>query len=415
MEVKQKDTGVAIYKLDSASIQNSIKLNVSGLFRSTDYSVTVLVSSKMDNTNSLTKTIQVLKKFKTSYELSNSPNWMVVPGGCGTPCQFDYNRDGMDDIIKFEGYDLSVRYNWPGPVFYKGTKGGLIQNFPVLSNKKIFGGKMLIGDFDNNGYHDVLVVSGMDGYPGMELDGRAGKWEPILPSHIMFNNEGTSFNVKSLTLWEGIWRTASAADIDNDEDLDIVMFSSHLEEGLSNKILINDGMGNFKAIPSDLDYIAWADRCELIDMNRDGYPDLVIDDVVNENGYANRLRILWNDGTGNFKQTNSVRIPIPNDMFVLDIDAYDFDNDGFKEIVLPMNYITGDWKIFIFKTTDNLNFQNITPEIIQNNSFSTSQICIWNEPISIADIDNNGFIDIFLNNRGVNARWEWNGSKFIKK
>ena len=99
----------------------------------------------------------------------------------------------------------------------------------------------------------------------------------------MFNTSGKSFNVVTLNNIEGIWHSGCAGDIDNDGDLDVFTFTIHHERGIRNKLLINNGNGVFNVKPSDLDDIQWVDRSELIDMNRDGLLDLVVDDVVDEN------------------------------------------------------------------------------------------------------------------------------------
>ena len=118
-----------------------------------------------------------------------------------------------------------------------------------------------------------------------------------------------------------------------------------------NRVLLNDSKGSFTYKPSNIDSIAWVDRAELIDMNNDGFVDLLINDVYSPtNTYANRFRILWNNKKGDFNQNNSVTISIPNDFYVTDINAHDINGDGIKEIILPMNDVSGKWKIFIYQS-----------------------------------------------------------------
>lgn len=47
--------------------------------------------------------------------------WLDIPDGYASFVQIDYNKDGKDDIIKFDGYDVNIPYNWPGPQFFRGT------------------------------------------------------------------------------------------------------------------------------------------------------------------------------------------------------------------------------------------------------------------------------------------------------
>lgn len=340
--------------------------------------------------------LPVIKSDEVKYKVKQ---WLDVPDGYATFAQIDYNKDGIDDLIQFDGYDLSVPYTWPGPQFYSGNP--LLKSYPILDNKKIFASKMVIADFDSNGFEDAFLMSGMD-------PAGTNCWycDPILPNNIMFNMDGKSFIVKELSDWKGIWRSATSGDIDNDGDIDLLVFTTHQGKGLYNKLLINDGKGNFSVRKSDIDTIGWVDASEIFDINKDGFVDLVINDIVST---GNRFRILWGNGN-NFSESNSTIIDITNDMWVLDIDAYDFDKDGFVEIIVTMNYTNGNWKLHMFKTLDNKNYINISNEIIGN----TINKVAYSHMIDIGDVDGNGKIDVYVNDKSKNIRWEFDKT-LIKK
>jgi hypothetical protein len=256
---------------------------------------------------------------------------------------------------------------------------------------------MIVADFDGNGYKDIFLQSGMD--PSGTDWNTCWYCDLILPNNIMFNIDGKSFKVKELSEWIGIWRTAAAGDIDNDNDVDLLIFTTHQGKGLYNKLLINDGKGNFSVRKSDIDFIEWADVTEMVDINKDGYLDLLINDVTTT---GNRFRILWGNGL-NFTQTNSIQIDVANDWTILDVDTYDFDKDGFKELIITTNLQSGKWKLNMFKTNDNLTFKNQTNDIMDNNP----QNIAYNDMISIGDVDGNGKIDVFVNDKTLNIRWEF--------
>ncbi|WP_395767236.1 FG-GAP repeat domain-containing protein [Aquirufa sp.] len=349
-----------------------------------------------------------VNKPKTSYELSNSPQWLKIPGGFASFAQFDYNNDGLDDVMQFQGYDLSVPYAWPGPAFFKNSQRGLIEEKIQLNNKKLFAGKTLVSDFNGDGRLDAFLLTGMD--PA----GCVNCPDPVFPLYSMLNLDGKSFKVDSIGFY-GVWRSGTSGDIDNDGDVDVLTFSTHhqVAKGIYNRTLLNDGKGNFSNKPSNLDTIGWVDRVELIDMNKDNFLDLVLNDVYSPtNNYANRFRILWNDGKGNFNQNNGVSISIPNDLYVLDINAHDIDKDGINEVILPMNDAKANWSIKVFKSTDLKNFSDFTNQLMENATFLNS--AIWDEPISVFDLDNNGKVDIVVNDRNLNLRWEWNGLKMVR-
>jgi hypothetical protein len=344
----------------------------------------------------------ILPTIKSDEVKYKTKQWLDAPDGYANFLQIDYDNDGNDDIIQFDGYNIKVEYKWPGPQFYSGSP--LIKSYPIVDNTKIFGSKLISADFDGNGYKDIFVQSGMD--PAGTDWNTCWYCDPIIPNNIMFNQNGKSFKVKELSEWVGIWRSTSAADIDNDGDVDLLIFTTHQGKGLYNKLLINDGKGNFSVRKSDIDKIEWVDASEMADINRDGFVDLIVNDVV---ATGNRFRILWGDGN-NFTQSNSVRIDIPNNMWLLDIDTYDFDRDGFDEIVVAMNYPNGGWKLQIFKTLDNKNYINISNEIIEN----TTNPMAYSHMIDIGDIDGNGKMDVYVNDKSRNIRWEFDKS-LIKK
>jgi hypothetical protein len=329
---------------------------------------------------------------KAEVHANKIKQWLDAPDGYATFAQIDYNKDGIDDLIQFDGYDLKVDYTWPGPQFYSGNP--LVKSYPNVDNKKIFASKIIVADFDKNGFDDAFLMSGMDP-AGTDC------WycDPILPNNIMFNVDGKSFKVKELSDWKGIWRSATIGDIDNDGDTDLLIFTTHQGKGLYNKLLINDGRGNFSVRKSDIDSIEWVDAAEIFDINKDGFLDLVINDIVST---GNRFRILWGNGN-NFYESNSTTINVTNDMWVLDIDAFDFDKDGYTEMVVTMNKPSGEWKLHMFKTNDNKNYKDITNEISGNiiNSIAYSHL------IDIGDIDGNGKVDVYVNDKSKGIRWEF--------
>lgn len=409
LEIKNSDNNTSVFKIDTSSTTSSFRIKLNNMYIKGSYSVDLSLTSKSKASNSTIQSIKIVKTLKSSYEILTASQWLPMPNGFASFAQFDYNRDGLTDLIEFQGYDLRVPYTWPGPNFYKNNGTSLVlDNGLNINNKHIFAEEVLNGDYDNDGFTDAFLLTGMDGA------GCGNCFEELTPMYILKNNKGNGFLVDSLN-YKGVWEAGSSADIDGDGDLDILAFSLHHEfaDGLINRTFINDGKGNFIYKASDIDTLGWVDHAQLIDMNKDNYPDLVINNVPSRNFYSNRLSILWNNKSGSFSYANSIDINVPNDLYFIQLLAHDVDGDSYKELVLPMIDFSGKTQILIYKTTDNKSYTNATTSLIPSNSISLPPQVLGT--FSISDIDGNGLIDLFVIDKNKNQRWEWNGTSFTKK
>jgi hypothetical protein len=287
------------------------------------------------------------------------------------------------------------------------VSGTLVPGSIKINNNRLFASTILTGDFNKDGFTDMFLLTGMD--PA----GCTNCREPLVPLYVLTNVQGSEFKIDTLN-YQGVWNAGATADIDKDGDLDVIAFSIHHEyaDGIENKVFINDGKGKFTTKQSNLSKIEFADNAELADMNNDGYPELIVNDVtswrVSWNPLypkINRFRIFWNDNQGNFSESNTTTIPIPNPMYTTQILAYDLDKDGYKEIVLPLSRSDGGWELQVYKTKDNKTFTEVTKQLVTDNVFKDISKLGY---ITVVDLDNNGFVDIFSKDKSKNLRWELN-------
>lgn len=407
IDVKRLDSAISVYKIDSSSQQNSLNINVKGLYVKSSYSINVTVTSKSTASNTSSQSIQVIKNLKSSYEMIVSSQWMPIPNGYSTYSELDYNRDGLPDLLEFQGYNISIPYTWPGPFFYKNNGSNFVPDNVSITNSHIFASKILSGDFNNDGYIDAFLLTGMD------AAGCNNCASPLVPMYLLNNQHGNGFKVDSVNIL-GAWYAGASADIDNDGDLDVIAFTIDHRNGKTNKVLLNDGKGNFTPKSSDLDNLPFTDNSELIDMNNDGYPDLVLIDNTNVAPYSKYIRIFWNDKQGNFLLTNNSSLLISSNMFVNQILAYDLDNDGYKELFVSYSHINDNAsELLVYKTNDNKTYSDVSTQLFTDNKFNT--VVPLQGILSISDLDKNGQIDLFNIDKNKNVRWEWNGTVFIKK
>lgn len=259
--------------------------------------------------------------------------------------------------------------------------------FHMISNE---GPKIAVGDLNGNGLDDLCL-------PGAK--GQA--------SEIWLQQENGVF-VQSQLLEEGTSEDIQALffDADGDGDLDLYLASGSIEFGAGSpnyqdRLFINDGRGRFEpkvdALPQIYESTAFV---KSFDFNQDGNMDLLVGGraIPFAHGLPLDLRILENDGKGNFKIADSPvaeefkKLGMMRDAIIADIDA-----DGQEEII-----VVGDWmRVKIFKLIDN-KYQDVAPEVGLQNSAG-----IWNT-IQLLDINGDGHLDILAGNMGLNTRLKAN-------
>jgi len=361
---------------------------------------------------------------KTSYQLSNYDNWLssndiYYNGAQYTEwnplidqqfCQIDINGDGLEDIFYYDSYLLTEPISNKTPSIF--INNGHILNKESLVCPNIInshGSKLLIGDFNNDSYPDIFSCVGFD------LPTNSANKIQTQVCHLLFNLPD-GFKIKEFDDQIGFWHTGCSGDIDNDGDLDIIIFNFNYHgNNVCSKILWNDGKGNFTYDISGFSEIAPVDHSELYDVNNDGFLDLVISYIDNSINTKN-IVIMWGNGK-DFNLSNSTSFVYSNYLSLMDIDFTDINNDGISEIIISgtdisngTNYGFIKYFIDIYQSNNKGNtFIKKTKQYFDINYFTRFGHMI------IKDIDNNSKLDIYASDKKDNIRWEWNGSMFIKK
>lgn len=377
------------------------------------------------STTITTPTSKVLRDYlQASYILSNyhtwiDPNTIFESTGSLTPknldptditssSQLDMDMDGDEDIFSFKNYDINTPNVIPPPVVYINNNNSFIKSTWSGPNT-MRGNKLLVGDFNNDKKPDVFSVEAYD--PPQSCN-----CMPQMTTNKLLLNTGINLlNVKEISGLSGFWVSGCSGDIDKDGDLDVLIFNFHLmHNGVKSQLLVNDGSANFVASEiSGISDIPLVDASELIDVNKDGNLDLVLNNR-NQAGNANQLRIFWGNGKI-FSVSNVTNISIPN-VGVYDIDAYDANGDGTLELVI-FSIDPNGWAVDFYGSTDKgASFTNQTSKYILNNTNITAQNgFIHVKHIFVSDIDQNGKMDIVSSNRATNIRWEQDVDGVFKK
>jgi hypothetical protein len=348
---------------------------------------------------------------KPSYELSNYENWidkstifdatntpaLADPTDITSSAQLDIDLDGDEDIFSFRDYDINKPAIVTPPVTYLFNGTSYLKAAPS-SITTIRGHKLLVGDFNDDKFPDVFCVEAYDPPPSCNC------MPTMTTNKLILNQNSTLSVIKDFPEFSGFYNAGCSGDIDKDGDLDVILFNFHtLYNNSKNKVLLNDGKGNFQITEhSILKDIPLVESSELIDMNNDGYLDLVLNSRL-QTGTGNVLKIYWG-GSSNFSQSTQINIP---NVYIFDIDAFDANKDGQKELVL-FSIDPNGWQVDFYETSNS--GQSYT---IQNTKYITNNIHLTStggfkhvKHIMVSDIDKNGRMDIVSTNRSVNVRWE---------
>lgn len=256
-------------------------------------------------TNSLvenvTQTLQI--DFKHEENLFNEftrepliPHMLSAEGPAAAVA--DINGDGLEDIF------IGGAKHQPGRFFLQDKEGDFSPQYSetVSLDSLREDVSAIFADFNNNGFPDLMVVSG-----GNEFSGNSIQNSPRL-----YLNDGKG-HFSASTDFPEIYLTGSvvaAGDFDHDGDLDLFIGArtTPWQYGVkaSSYLLKNDGKGNFTDVtrakaPELLDY-GFVKDAKWVNLNKGEYPDLVIASewapitIFRNNGGS--LKILPLDGTG---------------------------------------------------------------------------------------------------------------------
>lgn len=321
-------------------------------------------------------------------------------------CVVDMNGDNKDDIVGVSANNLRVHFQGLGGAF-------TFSDFPISGASDMPSWSLAAGDYNRDGYNDLVLGSG-SGLTFWQSNSTGTAYTNINPSdyifcqrtnfidinndgnldafschdvapNVYYINNGTSFTHYQSGVTPGAYSLGTLSsggnyasiwtDYDNDGDSD--MFISKCS-GPPCELHRNDGNGVFTDISAiaQINYTpvqSWSSA--VADFDNDGDMDI----LIGANGGSGQSRLYRN----NLDTTNSVEEPFTNitagsgwdtnTTINRDYIAYDFDNNGFIDVMGGGNKIMFNQGNNIFAVANYPASINLGP---------------------IGDLNNDGFVDI---------------------
>ncbi len=256
------------------------------------------------------------------------------------------------------------------------------RNIPFMLSKQ--GPKSAVGDVNGDGLEDIYIGGAVQQAGQLYLQTPNG----FVKKEVKDFGQFKFYDVTS----------AFFADLDQDGDMDLFTggggnFLPATADIYQNNIFLNDGKGNFSlkagALPISHTNCGTAIP---IDYDGDGKLDIFIGSRSEPQNYgvAPKSFLYHNIGNGNFEEVTAQVAPFLKDLGMITAAAWsDINSDNKKELI-----IIGEW---MYPHIYNFNGGKFVEMKTGLENFSG-----WWQQISLADLDNDGDIDIVLGNLGEN-------------
>ncbi|MDD5360952.1 MAG: FG-GAP-like repeat-containing protein [Ignavibacteria bacterium] len=303
-------------------------------------------------------------------ESSVAWNVAVTAPGRGISCA-DFNNDGFIDVAVG---------NYNSPIILYKNLGTSFSDVSISSGVNLpgYGGSINWIDYNNDGKIDFLFAN--DGIP---------------PHYNYLFRNNNLINFTNVAYQSGLVDSLStlaiaAADYNNDGLIDFFVGSQSVQPAVGTGILYkNNGDGTFTdvTVSSGLVTFNYTWGAEWGDYNNDGYMDIAL---ANTNFNS---QVFRNNGDGTFTEvTDSLGISDCAQSY--STGWADVDNDGDLDLYFARGQNTADK---LYRNNGNGTFTDISGTAGTNDLRHSS--CI-----SWGDYNNDGYLDLYLNNNGTANR-----------
>jgi enediyne biosynthesis protein E4 len=289
----------------------------------------------------------------------------------------DYNNDGWPDLF--------LVFGWPSATTCRLYRNNGDGTFTRMTSAEV--GSLLSdvgdwcigswGDFNNDGYKDVYL-SAVTSPNALYLGSPSGRFTRVSAAEPALTGPGN-------------WPMVLWGDFDGNGWLDIFVSDW---PGLRPSLYLNTN-GGFVAVPGPLSPSpASVEASTAFDLDGNGTLDLIVTAPTDEGGQG--LQVYLGDGNGNFTRvTNALTAQTG---FVLDAAIGDYDNNGLPDACVVRFSSGQNSRLF-----RNIGGGQFTRLPTSNLLLTPGGSALW------GDLDNDGYLDLFICGRTTNQFWHNNG------
>jgi len=275
-----------------------------------------------------------LARLIRSYSVKETETVLAVPpafGGSGIAAE-DVNGDGFVDVLVLSGSGNAL-YLGDGKGHFTDVTESAGLNWKRTDGRPGEPRQPIIADFDNDGLPDILITYADDDHRLYRNLGNA-KFEDVTAR--------TNLGGKGLV---GGPATALDFDKDGLLDLYIGYFGDYVHgvlptfarrntNGLPNKLFRNKGNFVFEDVTagSGVDNTGWAQAINHVDFDGDGWEDLICGNDFGANSWYRNL------GNGKFEEVSS-KLGTDKPSYTMNIGITDLNRDGFPDVYIS-NIVT---------------------------------------------------------------------------
>jgi len=275
-----------------------------------------------------------LARLIRSYSVKETETVLAVPpafGGSGIAAE-DVNGDGFVDVLVLSGSGNAL-YLGDGKGHFADVTESAGLNWKRTDGRPGEPRQPIIADFDNDGLPDILITYADDDHRLYKNLGNA-KFEDVTAR--------TNLGGKGLV---GGPATALDFDKDGLLDLYIGYFGDYVHgvlptfarrntNGLPNKLFRNKGNFVFEDVTagSGVDNTGWAQAINHVDFDGDGWEDLICGNDFGANAWYRNL------GNGRFEEVSS-KLGTDKPSYTMNIGITDLNRDGFPDVYIS-NIVT---------------------------------------------------------------------------